>query len=286
MTDINKTPTVEELDNEIDKTIKEAERLQNEENAAEDKQTEEIKAKADAIENEEEVSGDESGQEGEDESKDGKALESGDEEKESVREKQEEIDYQKKFSESSREALVLHAKNKKLSEAIEQAGSIEPPTDEDMKAEFPEWEEMTTVEQRLAKDNIWNKRKFEAINKASQEGKDIDAWNAKVDTFIDDPKTLIDNPELEGKIDEFKVFATKPTRRGVDFQDLILAFNGERAKKKVDHKGQMFETGEHRSKEKVSLKPKLLTPEEGAILMKKDYAKYKELLMAGKIADY
>lgn len=207
--------------------------------------------------------------------------------KEEVKEVKEEprveTDYKKKFVESSRESQVLHSRNKKLTEAVDQASQIEEPTDEEMTKDFTDWDVMSDTEKRLAKDNIINKRRFETIHKATQEGKDILAWNEKVDKYIDDPKVLISHPELEGKVDDFKIFATKPTRRGVDFEDLTAAFLYDMSKVVKTNKGKMFETGTGGPNERPRPKGDKISLSEARVLMKSDYKKYKEFLIAGKI---
>jgi hypothetical protein len=198
---------------------------------------------------------------------------------------QEQQDYKKKFVESTREAQVLHAKNKQLVDAIDEASLIDEPTEEELAKEYSDWDLMTDTEKRLAKDSLVNSRRFKVIHQESKKFKDLEAWNEKVNTFADDPKTLTDNPELEGKLDEFKLFASKPTRRGVDFTDLIPAFlyNESQLKAKTPpKKGQMFEQGTG-GNTKPKPKGDKISTEEGRLLMKTDYNKFKEMLKAGKI---
>lgn len=193
---------------------------------------------------------------------------------------------EERLKESTRESQVLFLKNRKIQEAIEQAGQLPEPTEDELKVEFSDWDELSPVEQKLAKDNLWNKRKFDAIATVSQEGKDIDAWNNKVDEFVDDPKTLVNNPELEGKVESFKSFAMKPSRRGLDLPDLVLAFNGELIKNRPEpKKGQMFPTGSAGPNEKPKENNGILSLEQGNALRETNYKLWKEKLMTGKIAN-
>lgn len=193
-------------------------------------------------------------------------------------------DYKEKFVASSREAQVLHAKNKKVNEAIDKAAELPEPTEEELRAEYSDWEVMSDFEKKLAKDSLISTRRFALLHEATKEFKDIDAWNDKVDKFIVDPKVLVDYSELEGRIEEFKIFATKPTRRGVDFEDLISAFLYDITKKmKPKQKGQMFPTGSGGPNEKPKPGGGKITIEEARTLRKTDYNKFKELLKAGKI---
>jgi hypothetical protein len=205
------------------------------------------------------------------------------EEKEKKNEKEvETVDYKKKFSESTREAQVLHAKNRKINEAMEKARELGQPTDEEMAKEYAEWDVMDEVSRKLAKKEYLNDRRFAMLDEVTKESKDIDAWNEKVDKFITDPRVLSDHPELEGKEEDFKAFSTKPTRRGVDFEDLVAAFLFDATKKQIKHKGAMLETsgGGEKSKPKEAGK---ISIDEARTLRQTDYTKYKEYLRAGKI---
>ena len=195
------------------------------------------------------------------------------------------VDYKKRYTDSSREAIVLAVKNKELNGAIDEAANIPDPTDDEMKAAYPGFdEEMTATEQQLARESLLNKKRFELINNATQKYKKIEDWHERVDTFVTDPKTLIANPDLEGKQDEFKIFASKPSRAGMDFEDLVLAFQGEEAKKpKITHSGQMFPTGTGGSNKTIEPPDDRLTIAQGAALMQTDYNKWKELAKAGRI---
>lgn len=204
------------------------------------------------------------------------------EEKEEVEEVEEEnLDYKKKFVESAREAQILHAKNKKINEALEKAVKSPEPEENELKKEYSDWDVMSDFEKKLARDNFRNTKRFQALEQIAVEGKNLEEWQTKVDGFIDDPKTLVDNPLLDGKQDDFKLFATKPTRRGLDFEDLVSAFLYNASKKPKSKKGGMFETGSGGTN--VKSKSSKLSAKEAKTLRETDYGKYKELLLAGKL---
>lgn len=208
-----------------------------------------------------------------------------DDTEENTEETQEEIDYKKKFIESSREAQIISAKNKKLSEALEQARNQSDVPEEELRREYPEWDEMTDTEKRMAKKAAVLDKRFSSIDSVAQEFRNIDEWQKKVDSFVDDPKTLVSNPDLEGKIEDFKAFATKPTRRGVDFEDIVSAFLYHNSSSKKHNKGQMFETGSGGQKDSKPSNKKL-SVEEGRKLRETDYNTWKDYLKSGKIADF
>lgn len=198
----------------------------------------------------------------------------------------EDVDYKKKFAESTRESQILSYKNKKIAEAIDTASEMPSPTEEELIGEYPEWDTMTDLEKKLATDNLYNKRRFKLLEGVRKEEKDIEAWNGKVDSFTEDPKTLIDNPELEGKVEEFKNFAMKPSRRGVDFDVLVSSFLytlDKQARKKPLNKGAMLETGTGGPNERPKPKTDKITTEQAATLMRTNYTLYKKYLVEGKI---
>jgi hypothetical protein len=192
----------------------------------------------------------------------------------------------KKASASAREAQVLHSRTKKYDEAVEEAEKVEPPTDEEMEVKYgkDEWEDMSEGSKQLAREAWVSNKRFEIMSAASKEGRDIEKWNGEVDKFIGDPKTLNKFPVLEGKQEDFKVFALKPTRRGLDFEDLVLAFKGDLADNPPKkNKGQMFEKGSPGRKDAPKPNDGKLSIEAGAKLKKTDYKKWKQMLKDGKI---
>jgi len=271
-------PTAEELEESIRKNQEEIDKQEQE--TTDDDSTDDPKEE----ENEEEVVEEAEDSEDKEEEED-KEKPAEEKSAEKPQETQEEIDYKKKFVASTREAQVLNAKDKKWNETIDKAAKLPEPTDEELQQEYPEWAEMSATERKLAKDNLINKKRFAMLDAVAQESRNIEAWNQKVDTFIEDPKTLVDNPELEGKQEDFKIFATKATRRGVDFNDLVLAFFGEAAKNaKPKQKGQMFERGTGGPNDAPKPKSDKLSVEEADRLMRTDYKKWRQLLSEGKLA--
>lgn len=199
--------------------------------------------------------------------------------------KSEDPDWKKRYEDSSREAHLLYGKGSKMFQAIEKAGEAPEPTEDDLKAEFSDWDDMSDFEKRMAKDNLHNKRKFEAIDQAAREFKDLDDWNIKVDKFVADPETVAQYPELDGKEEEFKLFSTtKPSRINQDFDDLVFAFlYTAEQNKPAPKKGKMLETGSGGPNNKPKPNDGTISIEESRRLMKTDYKKYLDYVRAGKI---
>ena len=280
-------PTQEELEANAQKALLEAEAIKKEEETKAENKAEEVKEKVKEIETplEEEDIEDVEEDEPEDE-QDEEIEEEPEEQEEPEPSEEEETERIKELKErqkkSTQEAQVLHARDKKLFETLEAIDEIPEPTEEELVKEFPDWEVMTEFEKRIAKNDIINGKKFNSLDKMRKDFKDIDVWQGKIDTFVQDPKNLTKFPKIDGRTDEFKIFASKPSRRGVDFEDLIPAFLYANETARPKHKGKMFETGQGDSK---PTKPKSnkLSIEDARELRKTDYNKFKKLLIAGKI---
>jgi len=207
--------------------------------------------------------------------------------KEEVVEDKEEVkpvedDAKKKFAKSAQEAQVLHSRIKSFKKASE----VPDPTEDDLKKEYPEWDELDEFQKKIAKNDLKNTWRNQAIDAVVKESEDVDKWNVKVDEFIDDPANLTKYPDLEGKLPDFKLFTQKPSRTNIDFDDLVKAFLFDvQTNKPAKNKGKMFETGSGGPSDKTKPKSDKISVEQGAILKQTDYNEYKRLLMAGKIAE-
>ena len=195
-----------------------------------------------------------------------------------------EIDWKAKFQASQRESMVQGFKSKEIQGAYELAAKVPVPSNEDMKKEYADWDDMDAVSQKLAMENLLNKRRFETVSTVIDKFKPIDDWNKKVDEFVADPKVLNAHEELEGKQEEFKTFATKPSRRGMDFDDLLLAFNGDlAAHPPVHHVGSQLPVPSSGPKSPEKPADDRLTAAQGRELMKSNWKEFVEKLRAGKI---
>ena len=197
--------------------------------------------------------------------------------------------FKKKFVASQREAIVLHGKQKQMNQAIDQANAIADPTEEEMRVEYPEWDDMTEPEKRTAIKTVKNDKRFAILNTARQAERNVEEWHTKVDTFIGDPKTLIAHPELEGKQAEFILFASQPTRVGTDFTTLVEAFmyNVEKTKTSSQRKREMFPSGQNRGSSRPAVKSDKISLDEARRLRESknpaDNKKYLAAIKAHKI---
>lgn len=236
-------------------------------------------AKSSGEEGEEEDEDVEEDEEKEEDVKEVKEEEEGEEEKEDSSKKKE-VNYKDRFVGSQREAKVLTSKVA----AFEEASKVPDPTDKDMEKEYSEWEDMSDFEKKIAKNDWKNTKRNEKIDEIINQSKNVDAWNKKVDDYIDDPQTLIDNPKLEGKLDDFKIFTGKPSRTSIDFGDLVSAFLYEvDSTKPAKKKGKQLETGTGGPNKKSKPSSNKISIADAAILKKTNYRAYVDALKADKI---
>jgi hypothetical protein len=217
-------------------------------------------------EDEETDEGEGEGEEGEDEGEEGKKFTT--------------PPVEERFKHQQRENQVLYSKQKKFTETVEQAASLPEPTEEELKVEFPDWDTMTETEQRLAKRSLMSDKRFSMVHGAVQEGKKIDEWNEKVDQFLVTAVTTF--PRMAGKENEFKSFCMKPTRRGVDLEDLANAFLNTATETPAPRKkGSLLETGSGAKGDRP--KGDFIDERHAAALRTKNHKEYNRLVKAGKI---
>ena len=275
-------PTKEELEAQTKAAIEEAEKLK--ETPDEEDPDVEAAAKAEAEgeeekeEETEEILDEEEEKEEEKEEEQAEPSKGKEELKEEVKKKDE------KLSASAREAQKLYAKNRVINKALSDAEDVPEPTEEEMKATYgDDWDMFSDREKEEKKEIVIGRNWRKVISEAKQQATKIEKWNESVEEFVDDPKTLNDNPDLEGKTDEFKAFATQDSNNSVPMNILVSAFLHENSQNKQPNKGRMFEKGSGGSNEKPKLKNGVLTLEEGRKLRVSNYELWKQKLAQGKI---
>lgn len=271
----NNLPTPEELKTAEEEAIKTAEEIEKNGIPVEINEEEEEEAKKEA------------GVEDEKTEVDTQTTEEGEEKEEPTEETTEEQAdpskelYKKKFSESSKEAQKIHAKNRVINKALADAEDVDEPTEEELTAIYPDWDILSDFEKNSAKEMEISKRWRATIKTAKDQASKIEQWNKSVEDFSEDPKTLNENPDLEGKIEEFKAFAKLEDNNSVPFRLLVSAFLFETNKTKPTNKGKMFEKGV--GGEKPEVKKNTITLEEAKVLRETNYPAYREKLEAGLI---
>jgi len=200
----------------------------------------------------------------------------------------EEVDYKDKFVESTREASALYFKNQKLNQVIEEAANIAEPTQEELvsyaKSRGAEYDDLDEFSQNILKDTLINNRRFEKIQNVAQESKQIDAWANSVDTFIEDAVDNSKYPSLGSLGQDFKKFAMKESRRGVDLDDLVASFlfSAERSLKQgtPQKKSVLLSGGNSQA---APIKSAGISDTQAAFIRENDPKEYRRLIKSGQI---
>ena len=188
-----------------------------------------------------------------------------------------------KLSASARENQKIYAKNRVINQAIVEAEDLPEPTEEEMMKEYKDWDLASDTEKILLKETYITKQWRAKIAEAGKQATKIEKWNDSIIEFAEDPKTLIDNPQLEGNIEKFKEFAMKEENNSVPMKILVSAFLHENSSGKLPNKGKMFEKGSGGANSKPNPSNGKISIEEGRKLRETDYNKWREYLNAGKI---
>jgi hypothetical protein len=92
---------------------------------------------------------------------------------------------------------------------------------------------------------------------------------------------LVKYPDLEGKLDDFKVYSSEDSKTSIPFEVLVPAFL-QTMKAPVKNKGEMFPKGSAGASQAGKIDNRL-TIEEGRKLRETDQRKWKEYLKEGRI---
>lgn len=193
-------------------------------------------------------------------------------------EPQPEIDYKRKFAESTREVQILQAKLKQLEEKLDKVGRDEIPAEEELKKIYPDWDLLDDFSKQLAEKNLILEKRLGKIEAEEIQRKEEMKWEKELEEFLEKNKILENYPKLAGKEKEFRQFAKKPTHRGVSLDVLAKAFLFEIPEEMpLLKKEPVLEPGSGGTKEVPSAKKKI-DFEELRILRKENPKKWREII--------
>ena len=194
--------------------------------------------------------------------------------------------YREKFAASTAENQVLRLKTEKLEQAHEQAASLPEPTDEECLKEYgEEWEDLSDLHKRIVRENLHSRKKQDIVESVNKSVKLDKEFIDKANNFAIDPDTVKQFPGLDGHQEEFIKFASKPTRRALDLEDVASIFVANlqlSGKLKESRKGPLFPRG-RTNKQKAKPKGTQLSADALSILRKTNPRKYEQMIRKGKI---
>lgn len=130
----------------------------------------------------------------------------------------EEPDYRTKFGESTRRNQIVESQFNELRKVLGDITKTEVPTDDEMKAQVPDWEYLTDREKNNERKLIVLERRSNKILHTMDTIASETENASKLDKFI---ATV---PELKGKEEEFYNFASNPKNKGASMETLLSAF--------------------------------------------------------------
>jgi len=130
------------------------------------------------------------------------------------------VDWETKFKESQKEAMILSEQIKKAEE--EKLKKIEI-TDEFLTKKYPDWEDLTIGEQKAIKKAEELEQEIQEIKNKTNQFNNDRAWQEKIETWVEEDMADM-FPLIVGREEEFKRFATRPTRKGLPVDDLAKIF--------------------------------------------------------------
>ena len=196
------------------------------------------------------------------------------------------VDYEKRYKDSSREAMALHFKNQKMSEKITEATNLSEPTEEELREHAfknkGDWDLMDDFSKSLLKESLMNSRKLSLISEANQETKEVGIWERKLTDYINSPEVVAKYPDIGDEETTFKKFCMSESRRGMDMDDLLSLFlfhkENEETKPQKKRKSMLL-TGGGGDK---APKPKKATADKAKATRLSDEKEYRRKIKAGE----
>lgn len=150
------------------------------------------------------------------------------EEDEDEEEEEEKEPIEKKYKESSREALNLHFKNQKIVDTIKEADTLPEPTEAELKEYATDmgedYDELEPFAQKMLKSTYINENKMNKISSLVADTEKMDTWVSDVEAFTEDEKIINKYPSLAQHKGDFTKYCAKPQRMGMGLEELLGAF--------------------------------------------------------------
>lgn len=130
------------------------------------------------------------------------------------------IDYEAKFKESQKEAMILAEKIRQAEEEKNKKIVIDEIY---LTEKYPDWEDMTLGEQKAIRKTEELAQELQEIKNNTNKFNNDRDWQEKVENYLNDeiPDMF---PKIVGREEEFKRFATRPSRKGLPIDDLAKIF--------------------------------------------------------------
>ena len=183
------------------------------------------------------------------------------------------VDWEAKAKASAQEALILKAQMDKIEEEKNKKVEI---TEDFLKEKYPDWEDMTLGEQKAIKKTEELAQELQEIKNNTNQFNNDRKWQEKVEIYITDEMPDM-FPKIVGREEEFKRFATRPTRKGLPLDVIAQSFLYEFPA--TEKKRSLF----HAPGGEAPTPKEGMTPEEAAELMRTRPGEYVRFIRAKKL---
>lgn len=182
--------------------------------------------------------------------------------------------------ESGQEAMILHSKNKKIMETIDEAESLPAPTTEELSAYAKEmgenYEDLDTFAQNILKESLMNKKRFAKISSLAEEERQVARWVSKVQDFIDREDISQQYPAIASQSEEFLKYASKKSHIGSDLDLLVAGFLWKNPV--VKHQGSVLLPSGKGASAPSQSKVTEPTEDDARVIRIQDPKKYKQMI--------
>ena len=190
-------------------------------------------------------------------------------------------DPNKRLREQAREVQPLLHRVKSAETRIDQLTKTEPPTETELRQEFPDWDTANSQTQRVYRELLSQRKKTAAIENRMLDTIEQQAWDKDLASVVEK------NPKLKGQEEAFKAYAYKPAHRNVPLDVLANSFlftldqSPPPPPPAPRRSGSALERGT--GGPKPSDKPGEISSDEAAVIRKNDPRRYRTLVKQGKI---
>ena len=136
------------------------------------------------------------------------------------------VDYRDKFVGSSRESQVLTGKLEEYEKRLGMAIKAEPPTESELKAKYPEWDDLTDFEKRQAIEILTLQKQVAKAIILAQQATSEAVSEKEFNEILrkKNPDGSLKYPGLRDREDDFRAYCEMPTHKGAPLETLAHAF--------------------------------------------------------------
>lgn len=187
---------------------------------------------------------------------------------------------EERYRQQRSEALILNAQVKQKDEILTKLTSQDAPSEAELLARYPEYQQMDAVSKRFVVDLLTNERRQARLDRQLAESEADKKWQQELRdlTLKDEYRSLSRDPEFER-------FVFQPKHKGLDIQTLADAYLMRTGKVPADERQVQRQPAMPTADNKPPAKKTKVSLEEASVIRKTDHKRYLALVKAGMIDD-